>query len=75
MTRRERRIRHRRARRAGIALALFTVSAGLGVVAVPANANGRPGRYYQCNPGPNTVGQERSDNHNVIPGRSENACD
>ena len=75
MTRRELRMRRRRVRRAGLAVVVVGASAGLGALALPAGANGAPGRYYQCDPGPNTVGQSRSNNHNVTPGRSENACD
>jgi hypothetical protein len=75
MERRERRIHHRKVRRIGIAVAsVAMLGATLGLSGV-ATANGSGGRHYQCDPGPNTVGQYASNYRNYNYGNASNACD
>ena len=75
MGRRERRIHKRKVRRIGIAVAsVAMLGATLGLSGVAA-ANGSGGRYDQCNPGPNTVGQYASNFRNYNTSNAWNACD
>ena len=61
-------------RRIGVAVAsLAMLGATVGLSGV-ASANGRPGHYYQCSPGPNSQGQYASNYRNFDIGNAYNAC-